>query len=140
METITAKDFLSLGKQSKRNSKYNNQKINLDGYVFDSKLEADYYVELKLLKKAGEINFFRIQPQYLLQHAFEKDGKKYREITYIADFEIHHLDGSIEVVDTKGILTDVFRIKEKLFHKIYPHKLTIVTKNSVANSTIRKRW
>ncbi|WP_306428755.1 DUF1064 domain-containing protein [Siminovitchia terrae] len=45
---------------------------------------------------------------------------------YIADFEIRNTDGSIEVVDVKGVKTDVFRMKEKMFLKRYPHKLSIV--------------
>ncbi|WP_243743172.1 DUF1064 domain-containing protein, partial [Bacillus thuringiensis] len=29
-------------------SKYNNKKVNLDGYVFDSQAEANYYEGLKI--------------------------------------------------------------------------------------------
>lgn len=134
MEVITAKEYQRLiGNKSK--SKYYNRKVNLDGYTFDSQLEANYYAELKLQQRLGEILFFRVQPRYILQHAFEKDGKKHRKIEYVADFEIHHLDGSIEVIDTKGFKTEVFRIKEKMFHKRYPHKLTIVTKNDTRKGT-----
>lgn len=129
MQRMTIKEYLALEKGNKRKSKYNNKKIELDGYTFHSQLEADYYTQLKLRQKAKDILFFKLQPRYLLQDAFEKDGKKYSKIEYVADFEIHHTDGSIEVVDTKGVLTDVFRIKEKLFHAKYPYKLTIVTKD-----------
>lgn len=126
-EKMTVQEYFDLVKQSKkRKSKYKNKKKQLDGYVFDSQLEADYYLYLKLREKAKDILFFRVKPKYLLQPAFEKDGKKYNKIEYIADFEVHHLDGTIEVIDTKGYVTDVFRIKEKLFHAKYPYKLTIV--------------
>lgn len=128
MEVISAKDFLKLNTKKFRKRKYNNNFVELDGYIFASQLEADYYAELVFRQKANEISSFVIQPRYLLQKAFEKDGKKYKKIEYIADFEIKHLDDSIEVIDTKGVKTDVFRIKEKMFHKIYPYKLTIVTK------------
>src|SRR5690625_381069 len=133
MQTITAKEFLRLSKKTNRRSKYNNKKTELDGYVFDSKLEAEYYAELKLRERVGEINFFKVQPKYLLQHAFEKDNKKIQPIYYVGDFEVHHIDGSIEVIDTKGVKTEVFRIKEKMFHRRYPHKLTIVTKEEFYN-------
>lgn len=123
MERMTAKQFKSLGR---RKSKYHNKKIELDGHKFDSKAEARYYNHLKMLEKAGEILFFRLQPRYRLQDSFEKDGKTHRAIDYIADFEVHHKDGSIEVVDVKGHKTDVFRMKEKMFNKKYPHKLTLV--------------
>jgi len=119
---MTAKQYRKRG----RRSKYGNKKVQLDGHVFDSKAEARYYSELKMREKAGEVLFFRLQPRYRLLDSFEKDGKKHRAIDYIADFEIHHKDGSIEVVDVKGTQTQVFKIKEKLFNKKFPHKLTLV--------------
>lgn len=128
---MTAKEYLMLGNQQNRRSKYNNRKVELDGHVFDSQLEADYYAQLKLRKKANDIMFFRLQPRYMLQEGFRKDGKKHQKIEYVADFEVHHNDGTIEVVDTKGYITDVFRIKEKMFHKIYPHKLTIIRRKDL---------
>jgi len=124
MERMTAKEYLSMGKRSK--SKYKNKSVELDGHTFASRLEARYYAQLKLREKGNDILFFKVHPRYLLQPAFVKDGKKHQKIEYVADFEIHHTDGSIEVVDTKGTITAVFRLKEKLFHNRYPHKLTIV--------------
>lgn len=113
-------------RKPKRKSKYGNRKVEVDGHVFDSNAESKYYQQLKWLEEHGEILFFRLQPRYRLQDGFEKDGKKHRPIDYIADFEVHHLDGSIEVVDVKGVLTDVFKIKQKLFENKFPHKLTLV--------------
>lgn len=108
-------------------TKYNSKKVELDGYTFDSQIEARYYQRLKWLQEHKEILFFRLQPRYLLQEAFKKNGRTYRKIEYIADFEIHHLDGSIEVVDVKGMETEAFKIKKKLFEKKYPHKLSLIT-------------
>ena len=122
---ITAKEYRKLTKRRTK-SKYGNKKVKIDSLTFDSKAEALYYSELKIRQKTGEILFFRVQPRYRLLDGFEKDGKRHRPIDYIADFEIHHKDGSIEVVDIKGYKTDVFRIKEKLFNAKYPHKLTLV--------------
>ena len=112
------KDYLGI-KQPKK-SKYNNKKVIVDGIQFDSQKEAEYYCKLKILKQAGEIKDFRLQPRYELQPAFEKNGKKYRAITYIADFEIVNNDGNTEVVDVKGVETQVFKIKQKLFEYKYP--------------------
>src|SRR5699024_1973288 len=103
-----------------------NKKVKLDGYTFDSISEANYYAELKLLKKAKKIKSFILQPRYILQESFKRDNKTIREISYIADFEIKHLDDSIEVVDVKGHRTDVFNLKEKMFLKKYPHKFTLI--------------
>jgi hypothetical protein len=108
-------------------TKYKSKKVEIDGHVFDSKIEARYYEQLKWLQENNQILFFRLQPRYLLQEAFRKNGKTFRKIEYIADFEVHHLDGSIEVIDVKGMETEAFKIKRKLFEKKYPHKLSLVT-------------
>lgn len=122
---MTAQEYRKRGKR--KLSKYRNKKVELDGIIFDSKAEAKFYSQLKLRERAGEILFFRLQPRYRLMDPFEKDGVKHRAIDYVADFEIHHKDGSIETVDVKGApLTQVFKIKEKLFNKKFPHKLTLV--------------
>lgn len=121
---MTAKQYKQRANRGK--SKYRNRKIELDGHVFDSKAEARYYKELLMRQNAKDILFFKLQPKYQLVAGFEKDGKKHRAIHYIADFEVHNNDGTIDVIDVKGFKTDVFRLKEKLFHKKFPHKLILV--------------
>jgi len=106
--------------EPKNRNKYNNQKTIVDGIEFDSKKEADYYCRLRLLKKAGEIKDIGLQQKYILQPGFEKNGIKYQPIVYIADFVITNNDGTTEVIDTKGVETQVFRIKKKLFEYVYP--------------------
>jgi hypothetical protein len=108
-------------------TKYHSKKVTIGDITFDSKIEAKYYEQLKWLEANKEILFFRVQPRYLLQEAFEKNGKKIRKIEYIADFEIHNLDGSIEVIDVKGMELEAFKIKKKLFEYKYPHKLSLIT-------------
>lgn len=111
-------------------TKYGSKKTEVDGHTFDSKAEARYYEQLKWLLEHKEIKSFRLQPRYTLLESFKKNGKTFRKIEYIADFEITHLDGSIEVVDVKGFETPVFALKRKLFEKLYPdHKLSVVTYN-----------
>jgi hypothetical protein len=92
------------------------------GHVFDSKAEMHHYQELKLLEKAREIAGLEIQPEFLLQKAFtDKAGKKHREINYRADFI--YFDNKLEkciVEDVKGMLTEVYKIKRKLFLFRYP--------------------
>lgn len=117
-------------RQKRKTSKYRNRKVELDGNKFDSVMESKYYQQLKWLKQCKQIKKFTLQPRFLIQEAFEKDGVKYRKIEYIADFEIHNLDGSIEIIDVKGAETKEFLLKKKLFHARYPHKLSIVTYDS----------
>lgn len=100
-------------------SKYNNKKTQIDMYVFDSAKEAKRYKELKLLERAGEISNLELQPRFLLQDSFKKNGRTYRKIEYIADFKYIEKGRTI-VEDVKGLQTDVFKIKHKLFEKIYP--------------------
>lgn len=100
-------------------NKYRNKKVIVDDYVFDSIQESRRYKELKLLLKAGEISNLELQPRFLLQESFKKNGKTYRKIKYIADF-MYLQDGKYIVEDVKGIQTDVFKLKHKLFEKIYP--------------------
>lgn len=67
-------------------NKYRNKKVQVDMYVFDSIAESKRYKELVLLEKAGEICNLELQPRFLLQESFKKNGKTYRKIEYIADF------------------------------------------------------
>lgn len=100
-------------------NKYRNKKIVVDMYVFDSIRESQRYKELKLLERAGKIEDLELQPKFLLQESFKKNGKTYRKIEYIADFKYIE-KGKTIVEDVKGIQTDVFKIKHKLFEKKYP--------------------
>lgn len=108
-------------------NKFGNRKTVVDGIKFDSRAEAKYYEQLKWLKKAKQIKDFKLQPIFLLQEAFKKNGNTIRKIEYKADFEIHNLDGSVEIIDVKGVETEAFKIKKKLFEKRYPYSLKLVT-------------
>lgn len=100
-------------------NKYRNKKVQVDMYVFDSIAESRRYKELKLLEKAGKIQNLELQPHFLIQEAFKKNGRTFRKIEYIADFKYIE-NGKIIVEDVKGIQTDVFKLKHKLFEKKYP--------------------
>lgn len=100
-------------------NKYRNKKVIVDGEEFDSKKEGNRYKELKLLLKAGEISNLELQPKFLLQDSFKKNGKTFRKIEYIADFQYIE-NGKTIVEDVKGMQTDVFKLKHKIFEKVYP--------------------
>lgn len=101
-------------------SKYGARKTMVDNIRFDSAAEARYYSNLKLRKAAKDIIDFELQPVFVLVEPFRKNGKHYRGIKYKADFRIEHLDGSVEIVDVKGVKTDVYRMKKTLFEKKFP--------------------
>lgn len=111
--------------------KYKNKKTQVDMYIFDSALEAKRYKQLALLERAGEISNLRLQVPFLLQESFRKNNKTYRKIEYIADF-VYEQNGQTIVEDTKGIKTDVFKIKQKLFEHRYKNlTLKIITKEEI---------
>jgi hypothetical protein len=107
-------------------SKYGAKKVTIDGITFDSIAESKYYLQLKWLKQAKQIKDFKLQPKYLLQEAFKKNGKTIRKIEYKADFEVYKLDGTTEIIDIKGAITKEFAIKRKLFEKKYSDSITLL--------------
>lgn len=94
--------------------KYLSKKTTIDGITFDSKKEAGRYVELRKLQEQHIISNLELQPVFLLQEGFKKDKKKYRPITYIADFKYIE-NGKVIVEDVKGFKTPEYKIKKKLF-------------------------
>ena len=104
----------------RRYSKYNAKKTIVDGHPFDSKREAERYCELKLFLKAGLIRNLELQPRFLLQDEFfDKNEVKHKKIEYVADFMYIDKNNKKIVEDVKGVLTGVYKIKKKMFLKIY---------------------
>jgi hypothetical protein len=101
-------------------SKYLNKKTVVDNIKFASQKEASYYQDLKLLYRAGEVIKFELQPEFILQDKFRKNGKAIRAIKYIADFKVTYKDGHTEIVDTKGFKKESFLLKAKMFEYKYP--------------------
>ena len=112
-------------------NKYRNRKIVVDNIRFDSNLEANKYQELKLLQKAKQISNLKLQVPFVLQESFKKNGKTYQAIRYIADF-VYEEKGQTIVEDTKGMKTETFKIKQKLFEYKYPDlNLKIITREEI---------
>lgn len=86
----------------------------VDGILFMSKREAEKYKELKQLERTKKIKDLLLQPRFLLQDKFiDNQGFKHRKIEYVADFQ-YKINGKIFVEDSKGMKTDVYKIKKKL--------------------------
>lgn len=103
-----------------RTSKYHARKTTVDDITFDSKREADRYLVLKGMEEVGAIEDLRRQVRYELIPAFDVDGRHYRPVFYVADFVYLDKETGKEVVeDVKGMRTDVYRLKSKLFAKRY---------------------
>lgn len=91
--------------------------------MFDSKREAQRYVELKQMAKAGAIEGLILQPRFELQPAYKKNGENKRKIEYVADF-MYTQNGETVVEDVKGVRTPVYKMKKKIFEYVYSN-LTI---------------
>ena len=105
-------------------SKYNAKKVEYKGILFDSKVECDYYQYLE--RNLGEeYDRIDLQPRYELIPKVNKQ----RKTEYIADFALFKDDVLVEVIDVKGMPTEVAKLKAKIFRDKYPNiKLTWICK------------
>ena len=102
--------------QSRKKNKYNARKTVMCGRTFDSKREAEVYLELLTQKQAGEIVRIGFQPSYTLLAGFtDNQGNKQKPITYTADFFVTYVDGHSEVIEVKGVKTRDYLLRKKLF-------------------------
>lgn len=124
------------GKIAAQTSKYHNRKLEINGIRFDSRKEAQRYVQLMNAMRLGAIKDLRLQVDFTIQEAYtDCQGKRIRAIRYRADFT-YQLTGEFPtgisaddrdlwrrfyiagvdtiVEDVKGVKTQVYKLKEKL--------------------------
>lgn len=99
-------------------SKYHNRKITVDGITFDSIREASRYKELKHEESVGLITALQRQVKFELIPAHKGVVRNERACSYIADF-VYVRDGQVVVEDSKGVRTEVYKIKRKLMRHLY---------------------
>lgn len=104
-----------------RHSKYNAQKVTIDGITFASQAEGKRYAELRILEKANVISGLKLQPE------FKVVVNGVYICTYRADFSYNESGKSV-VEDVKGMKTPVYRLKKKLVEALHGIKITEVTK------------
>lgn len=107
-----------------KKSKYGAKKTIVNGIKFDSKKEANRYLELKLLEKQGLIKHIDRQTRFELQPSYKKNGKTIRAIYYVADFayiDVKTGKTIIEDVKSEATKTQVYRIKKKILEYKYPN-------------------
>ena len=105
---------------SEKAAKYGNVKTVIDGIKFDSRKEATFYGKLKLMKRAGEILDFEMQPEFEYYVSFVANDRKFGYIRkYIADFKVIFPDGRTEIWDVKGVKTAIYKQKKKIIEKLY---------------------
>ena len=118
--------------------KYKNKKVTVDGILFDSKAEADRYLYLKRLLRAGKITDLELQKkyeiiptQYKIYKRYGRGGKQLKDgkmcleraATYIADFVYKDNAGNVIVEDVKGKRTKDYILKRKLMLQVHNIKI-----------------
>lgn len=98
---------------ARRRSKYRAVPVVIDGHRFPSKAEGEFYQKLVTLKSGGQVEWFALQPEFLLPGG----------IAYRADFIVKWSPlvrgilgehGVTEIIDVKGFKTAEYRLKKKL--------------------------
>lgn len=102
-ELMRRRSVPAVATATKKRSKFRNIRCQAhDGKNFASKLERDYYEQLLVRWKAGDVLWFIRQPRFDLEGG----------VVYVADFLIVTTAG-VEVVDTKGHQTQDSKNKLK---------------------------
>ncbi len=97
-------------------NKYKAVLTQLDGITFHSRKEAWRYADLLLLQKAGQIRDLERQPRFVIAAGFSRNGLKYREKVYVADFRyFDETKKRVVVEDVKGYRTQLYSLKRHLF-------------------------
>jgi hypothetical protein len=97
-----------------RRNKYGAVRTTVEGVTFDSKAEANYYLTLRLLERAGQVRDIELQPSFVLRVNDVIVG------TYRGDFRYYDAAlGAVVVADVKGVKTPVYRLKKKLVKALH---------------------
>jgi hypothetical protein len=86
-----------------------------DGYLYASKAEARYAQHLDLLKAAKQIKGWERQVKWpLIVNGVRVCG-------FVPDFKVHLKDGKFKLVEVKGRVSAVWKLKHKLFSALHPN-------------------
>jgi hypothetical protein len=120
---ITAEELAKKLKRSKygvRNDEQGKIDRTYKGVIYHSKREAEYAQELDCLKRAGHIEDWKRQQPYRL------DVNGTHICDYVADFLVIGDAYGDRVIDVKGHMTEVARLKLKLMRAIHGVEVEIV--------------
>lgn len=121
--------------------KYKAKPQYIGGRRFASGVEADRAKVLQTWLACGVISELEYQPRFLLQEAFRDNrGRLNRKIDYVADFSYIEEGRSI-IEDVKGMPTQAYLLKAKLFRAKYPELVHKEIKNGkdVLLSAVKKK-
>lgn len=99
-------------KLTKKRNKYNAQKTEYEGRVFDSKREADFAKRLNWLRHAKQESDRVTRIEYQVPLAVVV--RNTHICKYICDFKVYYADNHTEYIDVKGMKTAVYKLKKRL--------------------------
>jgi hypothetical protein len=112
-----------------RRQKFGNQKVEIDGYTFDSKKEGQHYLLLKMRQRMKEIDRLELQPVFPIYIETPDRGRIVCG-DFTADFRYWELfkDGTerLRVDDVKSTVTktEAYQLRKKLVEAIYSITIT----------------
>jgi len=114
-QTDITRRELRMAQMPARRAKYRNVKTVIGSETFDSRREADHWLQLRALAQNGQISQLRRQERFDLMCP-GPDGKWWVVAAYIADFAFIDANGKLHVQDVKGgqaTKTQLYRLKAK---------------------------
>lgn len=122
-DRITAAEYRSAPKA--KANKFNAEPTIVDGIRFASKKEANRYIELRLLEKAGKISHLVCQPRFdfmINGRPVVSRSERYpngRQLYWKGDFA--YFDGQKRIVeDVKGVRTKEYKLKKAIVEAMHP--------------------
>lgn len=118
---MLAADYLKTNPRQEHRSKYGNLKTEYNGYVYMSKKEANYAQQLDFQKKAKNVSDRVVSYERQVPFQITMNGVKIAK--YLADFKVLYADKHVEIIDVKGVRTNIYTLKKKLVEAQYGIKI-----------------
>ncbi len=122
------------------------KKVHYEGYVFDSPLEKDRYVQLKILADKGLIRDLVVHPRFFFKNPETGEYLKIRsqgypngrKVWYEGDFK-YNTGQEIVVEDTKGYDTQEARLKRAMVELFHGFKVRVLSRDDLKFRLVRGR-
>lgn len=117
-----------------KQNKYGAKRTEFGGYKYDSKFEASVAQDLELRVKAKDILGYDRQFKVEMW-AYDQNGKQAMKKSHKVDFRLHHLDGSFELLEAKGVETSDYKDRRRWLETFWlpfnlDHTYTVVKQNN----------
>lgn len=117
----------AIQQEPKKKNKYGNVETVVNEIKFQSKHEARHYQILRQMLKGGYIKDLQLQVKFEIFPGYvDFKGKKIQPINYICDFIVITNNDKELVMDSKGMKTKVFIMKEKMFKYKYKKDIHLI--------------